>query len=135
MIGTENYHTIENVCILSKYEEFRPPEVGDICYIMDNAYTRDEILDMEVKILNTLKFEVTVPSALQFLEFYLKHLKIEREGEDKIFFMCQYLVEATLLETKFLKYAAIGVTSIPLHPGWAYKHYSSLFSYVRLFVK
>ena len=48
----------------SKYEEFRPPEVGDICYIMDNAYSRDEILEQEVKVLNLLKFEVTVPSPL-----------------------------------------------------------------------
>ena len=40
--------------LASKYEDFRPPEVSDICYIMDNAYTRDDILEMEVRILNTL---------------------------------------------------------------------------------
>ena len=50
--------------IAAKYEEFRPPEVGDICYIMDNAYNREDILEMEVKILNAIKFEVTTPSRL-----------------------------------------------------------------------
>jgi len=98
--GNSHYNSI----LLSKYEEFRPPEVGDICYIMDNAYTRDDILDMEVKILNTLKFEVTVPSALQFLEFFIKQLGIARD--DDHFFLAQYLIEATLLEVKFLKYTS-----------------------------
>lgn len=40
--------------IAAKYEEYRPPEVRDICYIMDNAYTREDVLDMEVSVLNTL---------------------------------------------------------------------------------
>ncbi|CAD7946606.1 unnamed protein product [Amoebophrya sp. A25] len=95
---------VGGTCMLvaSKYEEFRPPEVGDICYIMDNAYSRDEILEMEVRILNTLKFEVTVPSALQFLEYYVKEAGISRA--DAHFFLCQYLVETTLLSPKFLKY-------------------------------
>ena len=68
---------------------------------MDNAYPRDEILEQEVKILNLLKFEVTTPSPLQFLEYYVKAIGMSREESQ--FFLAQYLIEATLLEPKFLK--------------------------------
>ncbi len=40
--------------IASKYEEIYPPIVSDFVYITDNAYTREEILDMEEKILMAL---------------------------------------------------------------------------------
>ena len=43
-------------------------QVRDICYIMDNAYERDEVLDMEVNILNCLNFALTTTSPLQFLQ-------------------------------------------------------------------
>ena len=33
--------------IASKYEEIYPPIVNDFVYITDNAYTREEILQME----------------------------------------------------------------------------------------
>lgn len=48
--------------IASKYEEIYPPEIKDFVYITDRAYTRDEILEMEAKILRTLEFNVTSPS-------------------------------------------------------------------------
>ena len=63
---------------------------------------QDDILDMEVLILNLLKFEVTVPSPLQFLEHYLKKINLSRECEH--FFLCQYLIEITQLEPKFLNH-------------------------------
>lgn len=33
--------------IASKYEEIYAPEVRDFVYITDNAYTKEEILEME----------------------------------------------------------------------------------------
>lgn len=37
--------------IACKYEEIYPPIVKDFVYITDNAYTKEEILEMERKIL------------------------------------------------------------------------------------
>lgn len=53
--------------IASKYEEIYAPEVADFVYITDSAYTRNEILDMEVKILKTLGFNLGNPLCLHFL--------------------------------------------------------------------
>lgn len=44
--------------IASKYEEIYPPIVKDFVYITDNAYTKDEILDMERRILCALDFNI-----------------------------------------------------------------------------
>lgn len=64
------------VCLMiaGKYEEIYPPEVKDYRYITDNAYTKQEILDMESRILSVLDFAVNVPTANRFLERYSKIL-------------------------------------------------------------
>lgn len=38
---------VTGLMLASKYEEIYPPEVRDYVYICDNAYNRQEILDME----------------------------------------------------------------------------------------
>ena len=38
---------VTGLMLASKYEEIYPPEVRDYVYICDNAYTRQDILDME----------------------------------------------------------------------------------------
>lgn len=58
--------------IASKYEEIWAPEVRDFVYISDRAYSREQILQMEKVMLNTLRFNLTVPTAHQFLSRYVK---------------------------------------------------------------
>jgi G2/mitotic-specific cyclin-B, other len=58
--------------IASKYEEIWAPELRDFIFISDKAYTRDQILQMEKVMLNTLSFNLTVPTAYNFLGRFLK---------------------------------------------------------------
>jgi cyclin B len=44
--------------IACKYEEIYPPIVRDFVYITDNAYTKEEILEMERKMLQVLDFNI-----------------------------------------------------------------------------
>ena len=65
----------------------------DICYIMDSAYTADEVLEMECTILNRLKFGVTYSSPLQFLDLYLRrnkeeHWKWNKQGNELSYVGC-----------------------------------------------
>merc|ERR1719335_794063 len=57
-------------CMLlaSKHEEIYPPEIKDFVHVTDKAYTKQEILNMEVSALNTLGFQLTSPSPLAFLQ-------------------------------------------------------------------
>lgn len=88
--------------LASKYEEIWAPEVKDFVYISDNAYTKDqilamvcflvllktlknlifsnEILDLQEKLmLNTLKFNLTVPTPFVFTARFLKAAQADKD--------------------------------------------------------
>jgi len=48
--------------IAAKYEEICAPQVEEFCYITDNTYCREEVLEMERRVLNELNFELTTPT-------------------------------------------------------------------------
>ncbi len=70
--------------IASKYEEIWAPEVRDFVYISDRAYTRDQILAMEKLMLNTLRFNLTVPTPFNFLARFLKAAGVHTEPEVRV---------------------------------------------------
>jgi len=53
--------------LASKYEEMLSPDVGDFVYITDNAYTSDEVREMEITILKELNFNLGRPLPIHFL--------------------------------------------------------------------
>merc|ERR1712055_511953 len=58
--------------LASKVEEVYAPACSDFVYITDNAYTEDAIKQMEIKILQTLKFKLFEPLSLHFLRRFSK---------------------------------------------------------------
>jgi len=88
--------------IASKYEDIYAPEIKDIVHICDRTYRKEEILAMEVKILNTLQFEITAPSPLLFLLRLGKAMKCD----EKHFYLAQYCLELALPDYKlWLRYS------------------------------
>lgn len=49
---------VSAMLITTKYEEIYPPTVKDFVYITDNAYSKEEVLDMESDVLSTLDFDI-----------------------------------------------------------------------------
>ena len=88
--------------LASKYEEIWAPEVRDFVYISDKAYSREQILDMEKQMLNTLGFHLTVPTPYQFLSRFYK-----AAGADKQFqLLASFIVESSLPDYSMLKFPA-----------------------------
>ena len=79
--------------IASKYEEIYPPIVSDFVYITDNAYTREEILRMEERMLHTLQFGIHFTSPFRFLERFLL-LKNASETEKNV---ALFMLEGTMI--------------------------------------
>mmetsp|Transcript_31812 Transcript_31812/g.77218 ORF Transcript_31812/g.77218 Transcript_31812/m.77218 type:complete len:655 (+) Transcript_31812:566-2530(+) len=59
---------VTSLLVASKYEELYIPELRDLTYICDDAYTADQILGMEEKLLQTIEYKLSVPTARTFLE-------------------------------------------------------------------
>merc|ERR1719171_502487 len=109
--------------IAAKYEEIYPPEVKDFVYITDKAYTREEILAMEITMLNTLEFHLTLPSPVAFLERFAKVNKCDEVQLN----LARYAMELCLTDMKMLRYcpshlaaSAIFLSNKLLrrHPAW-----------------
>ncbi|KAF1883155.1 hypothetical protein Lal_00003338 [Lupinus albus] len=79
---------VSSMLLASKYEEIKPPEVEDFCYITDNTYKKEEVVEMEADILKTLKFELGGPTT--------SNLQFE--------FLCYYLAELSLLDYNCIKF-------------------------------
>ncbi|XP_010260855.1 PREDICTED: cyclin-A1-4 [Nelumbo nucifera] len=92
--------------IAAKYEEICAPQVEEFCYITDNTYFKDEVLQMEAAVLNYLKFEMTAPTAKCFLRRFVR----VAQGSSELPLlhlecMANYLAELSLLEYSVLCYA------------------------------
>lgn len=99
--------------VASKYEEIWAPEVKDYVYISDKAYTKEQILAMEKILLNTLKFDLTVPTQNPFLT---RFLKANGKAADRDFAnYASYLVELSLVEYSFLRYPSSMVAAAAVY--------------------
>ena len=97
--------------IASKYEEIWAPEVRDFVYISDRAYTRDQILAMEKLMLNTLRFNLTVPTPFNFLARFLKAAGVHNQAE------ARFQQTSDLVLSEFCALAGgIFLRSMPAHP-------------------
>ncbi|XP_009591707.1 G2/mitotic-specific cyclin-2-like isoform X2 [Nicotiana tomentosiformis] len=83
-----------------KYEEVSLPVVDDLVVISDKAYTRKEVLEMEKLMLNTLQFNMSLPTPYVFMRRFLKAAQSDRKLELLSFF----LIELCLVEYEMLKF-------------------------------
>ncbi|KAI5018855.1 hypothetical protein ZWY2020_043743 [Hordeum vulgare] len=75
--------------IACKYEETWAPEVNDFISIADNAYSRHQILSMEKNMLNSMEWNLTVPTPYVFLVRFAKAAGSDKELEQMIFFFAE----------------------------------------------
>jgi len=102
IVARQRLQLVGVTCMLlaSKYEEIYFPEVRDFEYITDKAYNRNQILQMESLVLNTLGFELTVPTAIVFVKRFLKAASASNTTTQLALYFC----ERTLQEYDMLKY-------------------------------
>lgn len=111
--------------LASKYEEIWAPEVKDFVYISDNAYTKDQILDMEKLMLNTLKFNLSVPTPYVFTTRFLKAAR----ADSQVQVVTWFFVELCLPEYSMLRFSPSHIAAAAVYtalltvqkaPSWTY---------------
>lgn len=109
--------------IASKFEEIYPPEVKDFVYICNEGWSKEEILDAEVRILTRLQFVLCAPTFGHFLDRYAHVIGCSEDQKH----LMQYLLELTLPHSFMLQYppshlaaAAVLMSNKLLrhHPSW-----------------
>lgn len=88
--------------IASKFEEMYTPEIHDFVFMSDKAYTKKEILRMELRILRALDFSLGRPLPLHFLRRYTKAATHVYDWVDVLHHtLSKYLMELSLPEYEF----------------------------------
>ncbi|KAL3641230.1 hypothetical protein CASFOL_016198 [Castilleja foliolosa] len=108
-------NTFENFPLEVKYEEICAPQVEEFCYITDNTYFKEEVLQMESNVLNYLKFEMTALTVKCFLRRFVCAAKGLNEAPLlQLECLANYVAELSLLEYNMLCFAPslIAVSSI-----------------------
>eukprot|EP00826_Nyctotherus_ovalis_P001933 TRINITY_DN10366_c0_g1_i12.p1 TRINITY_DN10366_c0_g1~~TRINITY_DN10366_c0_g1_i12.p1 ORF type:complete len:319 (-),score=95.69 TRINITY_DN10366_c0_g1_i12:138-1094(-) len=99
-------------CLIAcKYEEIYPPEIKDFVYITNYTYTKEDILKLEQLILNSLQFNLNIPSSNRFLQRFSKSLGSPKKTTT----LAQYLLELSLTELKMLKYSSSLIAAAALY--------------------
>eukprot|EP00416_Gambierdiscus_australes_P028469 CAMPEP_0171083814 /NCGR_PEP_ID=MMETSP0766_2-20121228/17944_1 /TAXON_ID=439317 /ORGANISM="Gambierdiscus australes, Strain CAWD 149" /LENGTH=433 /DNA_ID=CAMNT_0011541271 /DNA_START=138 /DNA_END=1439 /DNA_ORIENTATION=- len=91
---------ITALLLASKFEELYPPQINDFVYVTDKAYSKEEVMRMEVSILSVLDFRLCTPTSVQFLERYQAVNGCGEAHKE----LAQYLLELTLVDYRMVKY-------------------------------
>lgn len=91
---------ITAMLIAAKYEELYSPEVRDFVYICDKAFSKEDILALEIQILNALNFSLTPATPLHFLRRFSKAARSDSTTHT----LSKFLVELTLPEYEMLAF-------------------------------
>ena len=93
---------ITSLFIACKHEEIDLPKITDFTYITNNAYNKNDVIQMEYSILKYLKFNLLFPSPIKFFEY----LSLNFNFNKTMHLMGKYLMESFLLDIKYIKYKA-----------------------------
>ncbi|EDO15256.1 hypothetical protein Kpol_461p10 [Vanderwaltozyma polyspora DSM 70294] len=84
--------------LAAKYEEINCPTLKDIVYMLDNAYTKDEIIKAERFMIETLDFEIGWPGPMSFL----RRISKADDYEYDIRTLAKYLLEITIMDSRLV---------------------------------
>ncbi|SCV99807.1 LAFE_0B02938g1_1 [Lachancea fermentati] len=84
--------------IAAKFEEINCPTVKEILYMLDNSYTKDDLLKAERYMINTLEFELGWPGPMSFL----RRVSKADDYEYDIRTLAKYLLETTIMDPRLV---------------------------------
>ena len=73
---------VSSMLIACKYEEIWPPLIKDYIHISDNAYNKEQIIQMEQSMLAVLDFNIDFVSLTTFLERFVAIAKVDKQTAD-----------------------------------------------------
>ena len=113
--------------ISCKENEIYPPRLDDLIHIVDNAYTKEELMKMEYDILKKLEFNIISPTSLDFYNLISKGFKFDLKQN----LLGKYFLESCLIDYQLLRYppSVIGVAcAYVIMKFFSFPNYKDLYS-------
>ena len=101
-IKRSTYQTYGVTCLhlAAKYEEIYPPYLQDFTMMTNGACTKKDVIQLEIKILMTLDFDIYFPTSLRFLERYCVLAKCSIE----IYNLSRFMLEICMISVEMNKF-------------------------------
>jgi len=99
---------IASLLISCKSQEIYYPQLNEFIDITDGAYVKNELIEMEMKVLKVLHFNIVAPTANDFYNIITKAFGFDQ----KQFYLGKYFLESSLIDYRMIKYSSsvIGVS-------------------------
>ena len=99
---------VASLLIAVKENEIFYPRIDEFISITDNAYKKEELLNMELQVLKTLNFEILVPTAEEFYNILSKIFNFNNIQHH----LGEYFLDSSLVDYNMLKYksSTIGIS-------------------------
>ena len=99
---------IASLLISCKSQEIYYPQLNEFIDITDGAYVKQELIDMEKKVLKLLNFNIIAPTPNDFYNIITKAFCFDQ----KQFYLGKYFLESSLIDYRMIKYSSsvIGVS-------------------------
>ena len=91
---------IASLLIACKENEIIYPNLYNFVKLTNNAYSVEDLTEMERNIMKSLKFDILSPTAEEFFELNAEFFKFSEKQN----FFGKYLLECSLIDHNFLKY-------------------------------
>ncbi|XP_076954812.1 cyclin-A3-2-like isoform X2 [Bidens hawaiensis] len=96
---------VSSMLVASKFEEVSPPQVEDYCYVTDNTYTKEEVVQMEKDLGKLLEHEPSNPTPKTFVRIFIRAAQGDTMPSCTMLeFLSWFLVELSLLDYGCLKF-------------------------------
>lgn len=102
-VPTSNFQLlgVAAMFIATKYEEIYPPELSKFVEVTDEAFSGQQIRQMEQEILKALNFRISLPT----ITFFLRRIFAFNKFTKKVYHLAEYLCYLSLLaDQPFLEY-------------------------------
>lgn len=93
---------IASLLIACKCEEIYYPPVKDFVDITDKAYCKEELINMEFLVLETLNFNILNPTPCDFYDIISKFYHFNNQQ----YFLGKYFLESCLIDYRMTKYSS-----------------------------
>eukprot|EP00656_Telonema_subtile_P035746 TRINITY_DN39704_c0_g1_i1.p1 TRINITY_DN39704_c0_g1~~TRINITY_DN39704_c0_g1_i1.p1 ORF type:complete len:386 (-),score=117.13 TRINITY_DN39704_c0_g1_i1:167-1324(-) len=88
------------IFVASKWEDMWPPLCKDLVYVGSRAFTKGDIVKMEMTILNSIKFDIGVPTTFPFSQRFCKAAAADMQMTHLV----SYLSEVSMHDYDMLQY-------------------------------